>query len=102
MTPRSKLYFAFKSAYRLTGTVAGRQKLAAIGVYPMDLTVSGTHLPESQTGGYFIDCKGRIIGTSNVKPKQPVTLSVNLPARTPYDMTFKIELASPDVLNNSL
>jgi len=101
MTKRSRIYFNFKEAFRLTGTAAGRQKLSAMGVHPIGLTISGTYIPESQTHGYFIDKKGRIVGTSNVKPKRAPTLWVNQPDPQPTHTTVTIKFASPEVLNDA-
>lgn len=69
MTPRSKRYFKFKSAFRLIGTAAGRKWLADKGLHPLPFTVSGTHLPASQGQGYMIDKKGNIVGSTRIYPK---------------------------------
>lgn len=103
MTPRARLYFKFKSAFRLTTTATGRAKLAGLGVHPMGLTVNWpAGVPGTITQGYFIDNKGNIVGTTESKSRTPKTMYVNLPDISPTTYELKFQFASQDVLKELL
>lgn len=99
MTPRARLYFKFKSSFRLTTTATGRAKLAGLGVHPMGLTANWpSNTPAVFADGYFIDKKGNILGTTENRPRTPKTMYVNLPDISPTTYELKFQFASPDVL----
>lgn len=98
MTPRSRIYLNYKKAFRLIGTPAGRAKLAALGIHPMSFSISSSSLPASYRHGYFIDNKGRIVGSSQRPPRETKKVWVNLPPIEPHRIEFKF--ASPELLAN--
>lgn len=90
MTKRSRVYFKMIKAKKLVYTIAGRRKLLALGLYPMQVGVSGVW-GNGNADVYMLDKKWNIVG-SKVAPEplpdpKPADIN-NFKSKFSYTITF--------------
>jgi hypothetical protein len=88
MTPRSRLYFRFKKAFKVIGSEKGKPYLESLGVFPIRFDVTKNGMPAPSEQGYFLDKKGNIVGTT-VRPA--AERHVYLPIRNTEPVAYRVE-----------